>query len=296
MVQVAKIGHAGLGTSNMEAMLFYYTETLGFDLVDRGDDGASYLSCGPDHHSVMLCPANENGLHHVAFQIDNSLSLEEAAKQLCDYGIKVEIQTDAQPGIPKILQIRDPEGYAIQLYATIASVDQGSKENGIAPEKLGHVALLVRDVQRTTDFYKNYLGFRWSDWLEDFFVFIRCGPDHHTMNFLQSEHKGLFHIAFQLRNWAHVQTSSDLLAKHDIPIIWGPGRHGMGHNVFAYHQDPDGNVVELFTELDLMLNEDLGYFEPRPWHEDYPQRPKVWKNTLQAANKWGVPPPEEFLG
>ncbi|MEA2988473.1 MAG: hypothetical protein QOG83_1184, partial [Alphaproteobacteria bacterium] len=28
------------------------------------------------------------------------------------------------------------------------------------------------------------------------------------------------------------------------------------------------------------------YFEPRPWHEDFPQRPKVWPNdTLRAY--WG---------
>ena len=30
----------------------------------------------------------------------------------------------------------------------------------------------------------------------------------------------------------------------------------------------------------------LGYFDPRPWHQDRPQKPKVWpKDTLR--NYWG---------
>ena len=76
-------------------------------------------------------------------------------------------------------------------------------------------------------------------------------------------------------------------------MIWGPGRHLIGHNVFTYHHNPDGQIVELYTELDQMKDEELGYFEPRPWHQDQPQRPKVWPmNTL--SNYWGAGPPPGF--
>ena len=35
-----------------------------------------------------------------------------------------------------------------------------------------------------------------------------------------------------------------------------------------------------------MKDESLGYFDPRPWHQDRPQRPKVWgPDTLR--NYWG---------
>ena len=43
----------------------------------------------------------------------------------------------------------------------------------------------------------------------------------------------------------------------------GPGRHGPGHNVYTYHRNPDDQIVEMFTELDKMLDESLGYFEPK---------------------------------
>jgi catechol 2,3-dioxygenase-like lactoylglutathione lyase family enzyme len=49
---------------------------------------------------------------------------------------------------------------------------------GARPLKLGHIAHAVED-QAMADFYCRVLGFRVSDWIEDYFVFLRCNPDHH---------------------------------------------------------------------------------------------------------------------
>jgi hypothetical protein len=38
--------------------------------------------------------------------------------------------------------------------------------------------------------------------------------------------------------------------------------------------------------MDQMFDEDLGFFEPRPWHQDRPQRPKVWGDDTRS-NWWG---------
>ena len=297
MIRILKIGYAGLNTPNIEAALAYYTAILGLTLMEREANGTAYLRSTIDHHTIVLYPAAEVGLRHVAFQIGGDRSLAEAAAELRQAGLRVEVQTDAQPGIAQLLQLHDPEGTTIQLYASTQTINQGSREPGIVPEKLGHVALRVHNPQKMADFYQQVLGFRVSDWIEDFFVFLRCGPDHHTMNFLRAPGApSMHHIAFQLHDWAHVQRACDLLGQHGIPLLWGPGRHGAGHNIYTYHYDPDHNIVELFTELDIMLDEELGYFEPRPWHEDFPQRPKVWKDSPRAVNIWGIMPPREIMG
>jgi hypothetical protein len=43
--------------------------------------------------------------------------------------------------------------------------------------------------------------------------------------------------------------------------------------------------------MDQMKDEELGYFDPRPWHEDRPQRPRDWATEDSPRNKWipGVP-------
>ena len=51
-------------------------------------------------------------------------------------------------------------------------------------------------------------------------------------------------------------------------------------------------MIEFFCELDKMVDEELGYFEPRPWHQDTPQRPKTWE--AGKTSNWGPPPTPEF--
>src|SRR5207302_5073973 len=156
MVQVTKIGYAGFNTTQLEAMLAYYTEVIGFTLEERGGDGTAYLSNAFDHHCIALYPSTESGLRHMGFQIHSTL--QEVSAQLRDQGIEVETQTDVQPGISELLQLRDPEGNTVQLYATMQPARQNFRGSGIVPQKLGHIALAVHDVQRTAEFYQNAQG------------------------------------------------------------------------------------------------------------------------------------------
>jgi catechol 2,3-dioxygenase-like lactoylglutathione lyase family enzyme len=159
-------------------------------------------------------------------------------------------------------------------------------EQGVMPLKFGHLAYRCKDPVKVTSFYTDVLGFRVSDWMGDRFSFLRCGRDHHSVNFARYDEERLHHIAFEVADMAEVQRSSDLLARNGIHLVWGPIRHLVGHNIAAYHRNPDDQRIEIFAEMDIMRDEELGYFEPRPWHQDFPQRPKVWPaDTLRAY--WG---------
>ncbi len=294
MVQVIKLGYAAFETKDVAAMQAYYIDVMGLTLAEYGDNGAVYLRSAFDYHTIALYPGQENRLRHFGLQLDGKQSLKEVIAQLKELGINAEFRTDSEPGVAQLLQLTDPEGNTLQLYTSIQQVDHGFAEQGIVPEKLGHLGLSVHDPERATDFYQRVLGFRVSDRVEDYFVFLRCGPDHHTLNLMRSRDQKLNHIAFQLNDWAHMLVACELLGRRDIPLLWGPGRHGAGHNIFTYHRDPNQHVIELFTDLDLMLNEELGYFEPRPWHEDRPQKPKRWLDGEKAAIVWGTRLPPDF--
>jgi catechol 2,3-dioxygenase-like lactoylglutathione lyase family enzyme len=192
-----------------------------------------------------------------------------------------------------MLAFEDPKGTVCEVFATQTPIANNQPVAGIGPLKLGHLAYVVDDPKRFADFYTHVLGFRVSDWIADWFVFLRCGPDHHTINFVRGKRTQMHHIAFELKDWAHIQTACDFLGSKNIPIIWGPGRHGPGHNVYTYHRNPDDQIVEMFTELDKMLDESIGHFDPRPWHRDKPQKPKVW--TEYPTDVWGPPPTPEYM-
>ena len=174
----------------------------------------------------------------------------------------------------------------LEVFSDYAFPAEDRNQVGIMPLKLGHVAYRVDDVQKVVSFYTDVLGFRVSDWHGDTFAFLRCGPDHHSVNFVFDEVPQLHHIAFEVKDWAEIQKACEWLAKNGIRLVWGPGRHIIGHNVAIYHRNADKVRVEFFTEMDQMKDEALGYFDPRPWHQDRPQRPKVWgPDTLR--NYWG---------
>jgi catechol-2,3-dioxygenase len=266
---------------------------IGLALTDKSKD-AVYLASTIDHHSVVLRKGSQAKCVRLGFQIGPDDDLGAFEKQIQGQGIKTQRRKDPEPTIADMVTFEDPKGTVMEVFKRDAFSGQRFATKGIVPHKLGHVAFFVTDVKHVTKFYCDVLGFRESDWMGDFFSFLRCGPDHHTINLMQIDANRHFHTAFELRDWAHLQTACDYLSLNGYKLLWGPGRHGIGHNLFAYHRAPNGLITETFAELDRM-NEELGYFEPRPWHRDHPQKPKVWPKDPSAANLWGIMPPDEMM-
>jgi catechol-2,3-dioxygenase len=291
-VQVTKLGFLGLNVVKQEDMKHHFHDVVGMPISADTGRGELYFACGNDHHALSLHRAQEPGFRHVGLKIAGEGPLDDALKQLRADGIRGTIKSDPFAGIESCIEIADPDNYPVYLYRETAGSKAPYSVHGIGPHKIGHLALRVGEVHRSEKFYADILGFRWSDWLEDFFVFMRCNVDHHSMNFLSAKRPGMFHIAWELRDASHLARTCDILAGRKVPILWGPGRHGAGHNLYVYHRDPDGNIIETFAELDRMSHEDLGYFDPRPYHRDSPQRPKVWS---RASDIWGSPPPPGFI-
>lgn len=285
MLNIFKLGYVDFGVQDMEAMKHYYSELMGLTLTEEGENGSVFFSSSIDHHNIVLTPSEQTGVRRIGLQFKNDISIHEAANYLKNLGIETTLKTDSKPGVKEVLEFTDPEGYVMELYSDMTYTNFGFRSVGIIPNKIGHISLRVQNAKRQVAFYEQ-LGFINTDWIEDFFGFMTCNRDHHVLNFFTSEKKGMHHLAFEMRNYNHLMQSIDYLRLNDKHLEWGPSRHGAGHNIATYHYDPEGNLIELFTDADIFIKE-LGYFEPRPWHKDFPQRPKVW-GTDECLSLWGV--------
>ena len=285
MVQVRRLGHATLTTPDLDRAIEYYVEVIGLIVIERAKQHA-YLATRQGLEAIALEFGHPNALARLSFQVAPGGDLTEIARDLAKTGIKTERRSGISPGIREAIVFNDPKGTLIEVFSDYVFAAEDRKPAGIVPLKLGHVAYRVKDVQQVVKFYTDVLGFRVSDWRDDTFAFLRCGPDHHSVNFVTDEVPQLHHIAFEVKDWSEIQRACEWLAKNDIHLVWGPGRHIIGHNIAIYHRNADKVRVEFFTEMDQMKDEALGYFDPRPWHQDRPQRPKVWgADTLR--NYWG---------
>ena len=293
MLKVLKVGYVDFETDQLSSLVDYYSGVLGLTSTHR-DANSVYLTVALDHHCVGLKAGAETRLLKYGLQIAPT-DLNELESSLKAKGIGARCITDGEPGIPQLVQICDPDGIVIDLFIVTQPPGVPYSHQGVQPHKLAHLALLTPDIQRKLTFYRDALGFRFSDSIQDFFYFLRCGADHHGVNLLRWDQAGMHHLAFEVSDMSHLCASTDVLSRSHIPLIWGPTRHGPGHNVSAYHRNPAGQIVELFCEIDRMSNEDFGYFDPRPWHTEFPQRPKRWEDVEEAASLWGIMCPPKFL-
>ncbi|MGD9528240.1 VOC family protein [Pseudonocardia sp.] len=289
-IRVSKLGYVGFETPDVDRLVEYYTTVLDFTAVDTAPEGA-FLTTGTDHHCVVVTRGDARGRAVVGYEIWEDL--DSAQQRLKEAGYETERRSDIGPGTSDVLVLEEPAtGTPLHL---MTSQDPSGVEGypPLRPTKLGHVAAYTSALNPMQAFYQDLLGFKWSDTVGDFFVFLRCNADHHAANFMAStKYQGMHHIAYEMRDPNHLIAMLDHLAKNGYRLHWGPGRHGPGHNLFTYHRDPDGHVIELFTQIDVVHDEAKGYWEPRPWHEEYPMYPKTWQVDLATVNQWGpIDPP-----
>jgi catechol 2,3-dioxygenase-like lactoylglutathione lyase family enzyme len=285
-IDVRRLAHATLWTTDIDRQVDYYTEVVGLQLIER-DKTSAFLATREGLETICLEKGDKPELARLAFQVAPGSDLKELSARLGKAGIESERRSGISPGVEDAIVFPDAKGTPIEIFAEYKFARREKKEQrGIMPFKLGHVAYRCHDVKKVAKFYEDHLGFLTSDWRGDFFVFQRCGVDHHTVNFVVDEEQKLHHIAFEVKDWGEIHRAAEHLARHDIRLVWGPGRHIIGHNIAIYHRNWDEVRVEFFCEMDQMKDEALGYFDPRPWHQDTPQRPKTWgKETLR--NYWG---------
>ena len=280
MIQARRLGFAVLTSPDISRQVAYWTETLGLQVSHETGDRVVLASC-QGVETVVLVPGASAGLSGLSFQLAPA-ELDAATRSLAALGVSAERRPGPTLGTADALVFQDPNGTEIILFDRLEFMPAAVGQQGIAALKLGHVAHLVPEVEAVTAFYERTLGFRRSDWRTDRAMFMRCGPDHHTMNFFKGP-LCLQHLALEVANAAELSRAADLLTRGGYNLDWGPGRHNIGHNIACYHRNGDGIRIELYCEMDQMLDEALGFYEPRPWHRDRPQRPRNWENTPRNA-------------
>lgn len=285
MLNVCRFSSVTLETPKFEDQKRHYTQVVGLKIAEE-TDARVVLATREGLECMVLERGAASRLKRLAFQVAPGTDLGAQLPALSEKGIVASIVRDPTPAVAEALSVIDPAGIEIHLFAQERFLSVDTKSWGIMPIKIGHVARLVTDVRRCQSFFVDVLGFRVSDWREGTASFLRCGPDHHSANLVYNAKPGIAHIAFEVRDGAELHRACDHLAEYGHKLDWGPSRHNIGHNISAYHPDADGIRVEFYCEMDQMKSEQLGYFEPRPWHSERPQRPRAWAQDT-SKNLWG---------
>jgi catechol-2,3-dioxygenase len=283
--KVFQLGYVALGTPDIGRTREHYIKTVGMTEVARGDDGSVYLSIGYNHHDLVLRPAEQKTLLHVGFHLKPHTTIGDFSREVRELGLNATTKTNSQPGVSELVEVAAPGGLAIQFYSAIEASVPGFKQTGASPLRLGHVAIISPEGDQLISFFRDFLGFWFTDDIAGIANFLTCNREHHVVNIVKAPESRVHHIAFELRDSSCHTIAADALREAGVTLLWGPSRHTAGHNVASYHHDPDKVMIEFYTEMDTFIPE-LGLCEPRPWHEHFPMKPRSWKPT--EVNTWGA--------
>lgn len=303
-VKVKRLAHVGLWANDVAVEARFYRQVLGFDLrktvdisLEQGVDSEHanvFLALGDEHHSLSMFndtrPMASNGrqpvqrthLHHLAFEVDNEAELAALAARLSQAGIQLTMQErDGNPDMGDTLWLSDPDGNRIEIGVTpedAALAVMGRRQSRLRPAKLQHVALQSPHLEAMVEFYTEALGFDISDWLLREYVWLRCNNDHHSLTLMQSGKTDIDHVGYSIFDGAEVLAWGDHLSRYQTPILWGPGRHGAGNDLFLRIADPEGIHIELSAELQQYYDRDVT------------MPPRLWHTRPMAFNLWGNMP------
>jgi catechol 2,3-dioxygenase len=119
-----RIGHVHLKVADLQRSLDFYCGVLGFQLNQRFENQAAFISAGDYHHHIGLNtweseggpppPANSTGLYHLAILYPTRALLADALRRLVRAGIQLDGAADH--GVSEALYLRDPDGNGVELY------------------------------------------------------------------------------------------------------------------------------------------------------------------------------------
>jgi catechol-2,3-dioxygenase len=80
-------------------------------------------------------------------------------------------------------------------------------------------------------------------------------------------------MSCETRDWNALRDWADHMSQRSTKLVWGVGRHGPGNDTFFMVHDPDGNLVEISSDLESCA-------EDRPVGS--------WEHRMETLNLWGV--------
>lgn len=269
----ARLHHLHVVSDDPMRLADFYTSQMQMTSVGRADHNRLVL-VGRDR--AMEISARSRGQEpHFGYAMRNQDELNALRMRLQNHGLACQPLTAPlfQPGA---FVIADTQGRRMAFGLEISDAASVASRDGL-PARLQHTVFQTTELERVVTFYTDIVGFSISDEVVDdkgrvAVVFLRSDDEHHSLAFFQGSRNEWDHHCYETNEWNDIRDWGDRFATIDVPIFFGPGRHGPGNNLFFMVTDPDGNRLEFSAELARVAVGD---------------KPGVWPHGERTLNSWG---------
>lgn len=281
MTAVTDIAYVELGFNDLDRALDFYSD-FGLVLEERTQQGFLMRAACEQRYCFVGRQSEKKGLLAVGMKAASMQALEEAAR---DFPEASGIESIDAPGGGSRVRLTSPSGLHFDLtFGMEAQVAlptrpplkinhghaksrfgewQRARDGAAEILRLGHVALVTTDFERDFAWVQSRLGMRPSDIFFDgkpenrVGAFLHCAGapswvDHHSIAIFHASETQMHHCSFELQDVDAEFLGHKWLRSRGWTGLWGIGRHVLGSQIFDYWFDSEGNLVEHFTDGDLV--------------------------------------------
>ena len=258
-MKISSLGYVCVESPEAKEWARFGTEVLGMalseDPLGRHDTVALTVDDRPGR--LQVSQGESNRLQCVGWELPSADAFEDAVRELEGAGVVVDRATDEQRTRAQVRDLAsycDPAGLRHEIFwgqlVVPNSFLPGRPMSGFVTgdQGLGHVVLVVPDLEQALAFYKDLLGFTVSDEIDLFgnrVVFFHVNPRHHTLALMGVPGvRGLHHLMLQTGSLDDVGTAHDLCVDRGHPFAMTFGRHTNDHMVSFYVRSPSGFEIE----------------------------------------------------
>ena len=284
-----------IGVPDPDALGAYYQE-LGLTT-----DGGGGFAASDGGTQVIVDDHPFRRLLQVHVAADDEATLDATARRLADRGLSSSMVDGALTVVEPSTQVQFVIRVAERAPTSVAPSPEPENRPGLTvrrnaraagvfgaprpPRRLGHLVIGTPDLAATRDVLTEGLGFKVSDQMEGVIAFLRCSTDHHNVALVGSSVPLLQHYSWECDDVDHVGHAATALLRADPQRhAWGFGRHFIGSNYYWYLRDPSGSFVELYSDMDVIDDDDA-------WESSG----RTTFGFEHVANSWGPDIPAEFI-
>ena len=271
---IENLAYVGFRSPNANEWRTFGPEVLGAELAPAGPGGAVRLRVDDAAFRIAIHPGDRNELAYLGWEVDD---LDGTIGRVGAEGIAVDGNAFV-----------DPFGFHHEF---VTGLERGSRFTPGRPmsgfvtgeQGLGHVVLIVPDLEAAAAFYTDVLGFKVSDSVESdlrlrFFHCAGHAARHHTVAMASVPGMvGMHHLMLEVRALDDVGTALDAVYERKLQLAMTLGRHTNDLMTSFYVRTPSGFEIEYGTG-GLVVDDD------------------TWEVAVHdSGSRWGHQAPEDPL-
>ena len=253
-MNILGLGYLGVKARTLDDWRVFGSRFLGMELIDRS---ASSVAFRMDDRTqrVIVAADRDSGADFYGWEVAGPAELDRLAGRLADACVPVTRMAAAladERHVRDGVRFNDPAGNCLEVFHGPAVAHKpfrpGRSISGFrtGPLGMGHVVLMVNNLDQMMAFYTDLLGFRLSDYMLQPFkaFFLHTNSRHHSLAMVDIGKSGLHHLMVEVFSLDDVGQTYDIAQGEKGRVGVSLGRHTNDLMTSFYANSPSKFMVE----------------------------------------------------